>query len=202
MELTQWDDEGDEIIDESPEYSPKSDFSKAMVVKEAVSKCMDARAQEMKAGHWNIKVFPNGVQKEYKSDTRKQYIATVEALRNLMSPEIQRHDKFKVVEKKIRAEMIKIFNLYVYEEKRITMVKTPNGNMPMWKNTGRKFMPDVDDVVTVPGGGRQGNTGPGLWNSYVNVYWNNMVLEYDRLFAGLNDLIDSLNYFKQELVYG
>ena len=120
MKQTQWDEEGDEIIDESPEYSPKSDFSKAMVVKEAVSKCMEARAQEMKAGHWNIKVFPNGVQKEYKSDTRKQYVSTVEALRNLMSPEIQRHKTFIPVEKKIRQQMLNIYNLYVYEERKIT----------------------------------------------------------------------------------
>ncbi len=196
----------DNIIQESPEYSPKSDFSKAMVVKEAVQKCMESRSKEMRSGYWNIKVLPNGIQKEYKEDSRKAFISTVEALRNLLSPEIKRHKSFLAMENKVVDNFEKLKDLYSYQERQQVIGKDPKTgmDMPVWKKTGLKYMPSVDAVVTVPSSvnPQQANTGPGLWNNHVSAYWDALVIEYDELFASLNELIDSLNYFKQELTYG
>jgi len=198
--------EDNDIIQEAPEYSPKSDFSKAMVVKEAIQKCMEARGKEMRSGYWNIKVMPNGIQKEYKEDSRKAFISTVEALRNLLSPEIKRNKPFIEVENKMVERFEKLKDVYSYQERQQVIIKDPKTGMemPVWKKTGLKYIPNVDAVVTVPNSSNpnQANTGPGLWNNHVSAYWDALVIEYDELFASLNELIDSLNYFKQELTYG
>ena len=115
--LTKWDDEGDDIIAEVPEYIPKSDYSKALITKEAVQRCLTLRAVEMKPGHWNMKVFPNGIQKEYNTDTRKAFISSVEALRNLLYPEMIRNKQYWKREQMIRAIIDNLYHQYSYKER-------------------------------------------------------------------------------------
>lgn len=199
--LAQFEDEDDEIIAENPEYTPKSDFSKAEITKECVQKCITNRAVEMKAGHWNIKVMPNGIQREYKTDTRKAYTSCVEALRNLLYPELISNPEFLEREKKIRIRIEELFKKYCYKERELQIIQTPTGQRPIWKTTGREFLPDIDATVTIsdPSKANSAKTGRGLWNNYVNLYWDEIVLEYDKIFALLNNLIANLNYFRMHM---
>ena len=110
--------------------------------------------------------------------------------------------RFLIIEQKIRKRIDALYDKYVYEEKVIKMITSPNGTRPVWRSTGRKYLPEVDDVVTVPGSvGNVAETRPGLWNKYINAYWNEMVKEYDTMFAMLNHLISEMNYFKMVLRY-
>lgn len=190
-------EEEDEVITEVAEYSPKSDFSKALIVKEAVQKCIEARGKEMRAGYWNIKATNEGIQKEYKPDTRKTYIGTIDALRNLLSPEIKMNEAFQKVEEKIRKKIDSLYNTFAYKEKKVVIKydERTGNNMPVWKETGVAYLPDIDEILP------HQNAKPGEWNPYVNAYWNARVEEYDKLFALLNDLLHSRNYFKSQISF-
>jgi len=196
-----------DIIQEAPEYSPKSDFSKAEMVKLAVMKCIEMRAQEMKAGFWNTKLTKDGFPiKEWKADSRKQFVSSVDALRSLMNPEILRDSIFKKAQEKFIEQLKKLWDSYAYEEMQLTMKQDGKtyGGVPIYKKTGRKYMPDVGANVVVPENvfSNQASAGKGLWDERVNAYWDNLLFLYDQIFATLNDLIDRNNYFKQKLVYG
>ena len=192
--------EGDEEISEGAEYSPKSEFSKPKLVEEAVRKCFEARSQEMKEGYNNYKVDKQGdvTAKIWIPDTRKVFNAHVIALRNLLSPEIKNNKNFQNKEKKIRKAKKVLFNKYCYTIK----VKKREGNKLIWVDTKEKLIPDKDaycisyDSLMKVFSGRNG-----LWNDHISNYWNGIVLIDDKLFAILNELCDSLNYFKQKVSY-
>ncbi len=77
------------------EYSSKSDFSKAEVVKQQVMRCDECRSKEMKAGYFN---YTSDGKKIYVPDSRKEWISAVKALRRLMEPECRKNKDFKDAE--------------------------------------------------------------------------------------------------------
>ncbi len=195
-------DEDDEnIISEAAEYSPKSEFSKPAVVQEAVSKCIENRSQEMKAGYFNESADKNGNKvKTWIKDTRKIFISSVEALRHLLYPECSRDTKYMKQEKTYLEKAKEIKETYSYEEWKI---KETQGRCK-YEKTGRKYMPEIDDTLPLPVV-KKSQTYieriPGGWNTYINLYYDELIHIYDKLFAELNYVIDRLNYFKQKISF-
>lgn len=193
----------EEIITEGAEYSPKSEFSKPRICEKAVTLCIEARGREMKAGYFNTKIDKNGdPQKSWIEDARKVYIGKVEALRNILSPELQHTGKEKIKEA-IGDQLIlkqEMFDIYSYQEK--TKYKKDNGRMA-WKEGKRKFIPEIDSFVIVqdPDNPDSAIEGRGYWNIYTNAYWDEMINIYDEIFSQLNILIDKLNYFKSAITF-
>lgn len=197
----QYGDDGDEYIDETPEYSPKSDFSKARQVDAAVTKVIELRAKEMRAGYWNMEI-KNGFQiKQWVPDSRKAFISSVSALRALMSPELARDEKYKSADDKLIESLKELKDLFSYEEKELYMKQDNKtmGGIPTWKNTGIKYVPEIGATVTIPNEMQPGlaNTIAGGWDDKTNAYWDSLVEIYDSYFAQMNHVIDRLNYFKQ-----
>ncbi len=192
--------EEDEEISEGAEYSPKSEFSKPKLVEEAVRKCILARSQEMTEGYNNYKIDKGGnvTAKMWIPDTRKVFDAHMVALRSLLSPEIKGNKPFKDKEKELGEEKEKLFNKYCYTIK----VKDRKEGKIIWVETKEKIMPEKDiycisyDKILNVYSGRNG-----LWNDHISKYWGGLVLINDKLFAALNELCDSLNYFKQKVSY-
>lgn len=198
-------------ISEVPEYSPKSEFSKAERVSEAVQQCVKKRSEEMRAGYFNTVIDKHGFpQRTWVKDSRKEYIGSVKALKCLLSPEIIRSGKDNdYINYKEKIETLKkreesIFKNYAYTEKK---TKEKNGKI-VCEETDKKRMPEIDEVVLVP---TVKPNSPGqranqivytekfkAWNPKVNSYWNELVDIYDDIFATLNELIDNLNYFKSK----
>lgn len=204
--LTEWDEPGDEIIDESPEYSPKSEFSKAKQVDSAVTKVIEARAKEMRAGYWNLEVKNGYPIKQWIPDTRKSYISSVSALRALLSPEIMRDSKYLEKEKKCKEKMNELFEMFSYNEKMLEMRTDGRtiGGIPVYTPTNTKIMPEIGATVILQNELQRkiAQGVPGGWDEKVNSYWDNLVLVYDEIFSELNHVIDRLNYFKQAITYG
>lgn len=206
VHLEDWEDEDDDIIDESPEYSPKSDFSKARVTVEAVQRIMELRAKEMKAGYWNLEVKNGFPIKQWIPDTRKAFISAVNALRSLLAPEIARDSKFQLIEDNLQKEMEELYDTYVYEERKLIMKEDNKtiGGIPVWIKTGISYMPEIGATVTVTNDSQPhiAETSLGGWDPKTNAYYDQLVLVYDEYFAELNFVIDRLNYFTQKIVYG
>lgn len=203
-----YDNYDDEDISESPEYSPKSDFSKAQKVGEAFSKVVEVRAKEMKPGYYNFSVDRNGLmQKIWIPDARVIFIGAVESLKNILTPEISRDESCKKELKKINEKIKEVKEKYSYEELLLDYKKDELTDVliPYYKKTGYKIMPEIDDEVVAPTMGQDGKVvySPinGGWNKKVNIYRNILVSYYDDIFAELNKLIDRLNYFKAGLSF-
>lgn len=198
-------DDDDDIIDESPEYSPKSDFSKARQVDAAVTKIIELRAKEMKAGYWNMEMKHGFPIKQWVPDSRKAFISGINALRALMHPESIRDKQYQVVEKKLTEQMTKLLDTFAYEEKRLEMKNDGKtmGGIPVWVSTGIKYMPEIGATVTMRNDLQPSiaNTIQGGWDDKVNAYWESLVLIYDEYFSEINLIIDRLNYFKQSVSF-
>lgn len=191
-----YDEEDDE---ELAEYSPKSDFSKAKVVEDAIRKCIEARGKEMKAGYYNTKLTKEGDPiRMWVEDSRQIFIGTVIALRTLLFPEIKTDTTCKESLKKIDEKKKQILDKYSYKEK--SLERDTKTRRMIWKENGNKIMPEIDAVVVAfnPMNPQVAKEIRGGWNLYTNAYWNDLVDIYDRTFATLNNLIgsDSINYFK------
>jgi len=192
-------DDEDENLDLPSEYSPKSDFSKAEVVKSQVTKCCDIRSKEMKEGYFNHDKLGNKV---YIPDSRKEFISGIKALRNLLSPEINRDKKFQEEEKKLKEKEKKSFDTWgIYP-------KVVNGLNITEDKTKPKYIPNVDQHSPVQYFiSKNGQQIPkidsviGMFNQNFHNYWNEMVEIYDELFAELNNLIDKINYFKKQTTF-
>ncbi len=190
----------DDIESEEAEYSSKSDFSKAKIVYEAMTKCIEARGKEMKSGYYNNKMNNDGtITKMWVEDSRQIFIGTVEVLRGLLSPEIKNEENYKNAIKKYYDKKKEIKKEYIYKER---MPENKDGRI-LFKETGRKFIPEIGSKVIVrdlknPQSAQQIVGG---WDNYINAYWDNLVILYDFIFALLNDLINNLNYFKQMTAY-
>jgi len=189
----------DENLD-NPEYSHKSDFSKAEVVKLQVQKCNEIRSKEMKEGYFN---YDDKGNKVYVPDSRKEWVSAVKALRQLLQPEINRDKKYLEYEKQlIKLEETAIHSFGVYP------TKIEQGNIIPIKEA-RKVIPYLDQPFPVAHTSRKPGEAtrkkiekvPGLYNDNFHQYWDMMVNIYDLLFGELNALIDRCNYFKQEISY-
>lgn len=190
----------DDIDSEEAEYSSKSDFSKAKIVYEAMSKCIEARGKEMKCGYYNNKISNDGsIIKMWVEDSRQIFIGTVEVLRGLLSPEIKNEENYKEVIKKYYERKKKIKESFIYIEK---LPKHENGRIVL-KETSRKFIPEIGSTVVLPNirNPQAAEQIIGGWDNYINAYWDELVILYDYIFAILNDLINHLNYFKQQIAY-
>ena len=190
-------------ISETPEYSVKSEFSKARIADEKISKTWDLRAVEMREGYYNFKFDKNGnSMKIWNPDTRKVFCAAVEGLIALFIPEIYRDERAKEVLEYYENKKKEIKSSYIYKER--LRIVLPNGE-PGWKFTGREYIPEIDEPL--PSENRlkpmalKYEIVPGLWNNKVNSYWNEMLELCDSMFAELNLIVDKINYFKQQVSF-
>ena len=183
-------EEDNENFLEDAEYSSKSDFSKAEVVKLQVQKCNEIRSKEMKEGFFNYDRFGNKI---YIPDARKEWVSSVIALMNLLSPEIFLN-KNKIIKKGFINEeekkLLKEFGIEIGE--------------------GKKIIPMLDESFPTTGITKKNNYSStkrreimikGLYNGNFHRYWDSKVLLYDKLYSKLNILIHENNYFKQEVSY-
>lgn len=182
------------------EYSNKSDFSKAEVVKQQIFRCNEIRSKEMKEGYFN---YTSEGSKIYVADSRKQWISTVKALRRMLEPEARRNEEFINKEKELREKEKEIFNRYSYTPMKQIITNNKEEQERKWvKVEGAiPYIPEKDAGIIVEKKGRAVKE-MGVWNSKINMYWNTIVDIYDDLFAILNVLIDENNYFKQKVSYG
>ena len=209
-----WEQEGEEgtkefveEVSEAAEYSPKSDFSKAQIVYAQIERCCSIRSEEMRSGYSTHVVDKIGnIKLVHVPDSRKKYIGAVDALMNLLSPEIKRNRKTKEEDEEYIEEFKKeredIQNKYLYAEKEIKMI---DGNHKL-VSTGRKYIPEIGDILLAGmkaiGKGVMGeNRIEGYWDSKVNAYYNEVLELYDLLFADLFCLFDEFNYFKQSMSF-
>lgn len=209
-----WEQDGDggkEFVDEvseSAEYSPKSDFSKAQIVYAQVERCCSLRSEEMRSGYTTHVIDKMGNTKlVHVTDTRKKFIGSVDALKNLLMPEIKRLREKKRKEKKEEGYIEEFDNakeeikkLYVYKETKVSY----EGGENKLVFTGRDYIPETGEILIsgfkpIKKGIMGIDKVEGLWDSKVNAYYNDLLELYDILFADLNCLINDLNYFKQSM---
>lgn len=195
----------DDIVSESAEYSPKSEFSKANHVSEGWRKILESRAEEMKPGYMNTILDKEGNQvKTWIKDTRKIYIASVDASRFLLTPERLRSEMMKEIDKKFEDEKKELWNKYAFEDFTLQTIKKDfsSGMEYKIKKNGIKFMPEIDDNIKTTNV-KDGSLvfEKGSWNEKVKSYWIEMVELYDWYVGKLNVLIDELNYFKSQLSF-
>jgi len=197
-EIRQGGQPSEELLEES-EYSSKSEFSKATLTQVQITKCLDLRSKEMKPGFTTFVIDKNGEAKPQQiNDSRKEYISSVDALLNLLSPEtdinlprlVEQYQGFKKIS----------FNKYSYKE-RIgrKYVKTPNGEKAIWVYSDNIFIPHKGTPIMCLG--KKENTNHISYNTHewdmkIDAYWDELVFIADELFAELNKLIHTLDYFK------
>lgn len=197
----------DETLNEGLDYSPKSEFSKGLITQRAVEKCIEARGKEMRCGYWNTTLDKNGMPvKNWITDTRKEFIGSVIALRNLLYPEILNSKKYKNKEKKIRKDEQKLKEECIYKEKVLAESEEKrNPKKFIWKETGKKYLPEIGERVIIETisheGYKEGNEINGGWDDKVNRYFNECVYIYDKVFAILNQLIADNGYFKSKISF-
>lgn len=182
------------------EYSSKSDFSKAEIIKLQIIRCNEIRSKEMTKGYFN---YTSEGKKIYVADSRKEWVSTVKALLKLLKPEVEKSKTFKEKLEKIEKQEKEIFEKYSYQPR----MKVFENNEAKWKKINvPPYIPEVDASLPSndPSAPKSIKTikVKGLWNDYINLYWDLLVDLYDELFAQLNILIHDNNYFKQKVNYG
>lgn len=177
----------DDIVSESVEYSPKSEFSKPTLVQQSVEKCLILRSVEMRGGYYNYQMNGSDIaNKIWIADSRKSFCASVEALRILLTPEISRDDAYKIAISKILENKKKLFDKYSIED------------------NGEKYIPFSGETKVKQRRVLSGRTSfrteeykvLDFYDKQISLYWNNRLELADDLFELLNSLVDSLNYFK------
>lgn len=191
-------------ISSGSEYSAKSEFSKPRLALEAVQRCLIERAKEMKAGYFNIKFDQmNMPHRVWIPDQREVFNSSIESLKSLLSPEIESSKDYMEGSKEIEKEMEDLFDKYCYTE---FSTEDDGSGRVLYKKTTNKYMPMKDEMVIViqgsPGGKMIAKELVGGWNRKVDFYLDGMVKLNDKLFSGMNQLIDSLNYFKSGRSFG
>lgn len=209
----------EDIIDESAEYSPKSEFSKPKLVFEVTQRCMEKRAKEMRKGYYNTTFTKEEMPiKTWVEDSRKVYCASVTALRKLLTPEIledkiskveeteketedkskDKKDKKTIIEE-IDTKIKELFKRYAYYD----LVKVGDKYK---KSKEKYFMPEPDSSVGIinimPDKTQVIKEIPCYWNKYIDAYWNEMVELSDELFENLMRVIHRKNYFKAQISFG
>ena len=189
-------------LSDSPEYSSKSDFSKALIVADTMKRVLECRAKEMKKGYYNTTVSNDGNEiKTWIPDSRKEFISSVIALRLFLTPEINRSERAIKYVKTFEESAKAIFEKFCYHE------LTYDPKECELKETGNKFIPSIDHLTPYMFIDKKEKTSypqeqKGLWNDRVQQYWNEMLSLYDKLFEELSCLLDSINYFKSQVRYG
>lgn len=191
-------DKDENPISAGSEYSSKSEFSKARVILEAIQKCFNARAKEMIPGYFDKKFDQLGVpHMVWTSDQREVFNSSVEGLKSLLAPEIENSEDYKAGSKAIEKKKKELFEKYCYTELK---PETNEQHRVIFTPTKNKYMPYKDEKVLItqitPDGRISIKDIVGGWNRRVDFYIDGMVKLNDELFSGMNQLIDSLNYFK------
>ncbi len=185
---------------DSPEYSSKSDFSKALIVADTMKRVLECRAKEMKKGYYNTTVSNDGNEiKTWIPDSRKEFISSVIALKLFLTPEIYRSKRATKYIEGFGKEVEKVFKKFCYHE-----VHYDSKEYKL-KETGNKFIPTIDSFIPFiywEKGVKVKSEKKGVWNDKVQQYWDGMLSLYDKLFEELNCLLDSINYFKSQVRYG
>jgi len=192
----------DETIDNpnNAEYSSKSDYSKAEVVRTQVLICDKNRSQEMREGYFNYDKLGNRISIP---DARQEWVSSVKALFMLLTPEVRRHKFTERVKKflneeKEAIETFGVFPIIFDGKKRIVNDKL------------KKIIPRLDQSfpTEVAITNKQGSIIKvsikqeiGKYNDNFHCYWETMVTIYDELYKELNNLMDVCNYFKQKVSY-
>ena len=192
-------DNDDDYVTELPEFSSKSEFSKARVVENFIQKICEFRSRDMIPGFWNVKFDKdNNPHRVYVEDPRKVFCSSVIALGSLMSPEVYSNDQATKAIDIFEARQKKLRDKYVYPERERYVLEDGSGG---WRLTGNKFFPKIGQRLPIedpkhPNSGYKWEFIPGLWDDKVNAYWDDMVELCDGFFSEINMLIGSLNYFK------
>ena len=174
---------------ETAEYSNKSDFSKAEKVAGQVERCNQIRSKEMKEGYYNTDKLGNRV---YVPDSRKEWISSVIALKNLLRPEILKQDVKVFKEEDFKDKEKKLVELYGVEKNKIKVIPLLDESFPLETNKLNSSKVYAGKNIKMI---------RGLYNSNFHRYWDAMVELDDEIYAQLNVLIDQCNYFKQEVAY-
>lgn len=191
----------EELFDEDDaEYSKKSEYSKPAVIQQQVQKCNELRSKEMCEGHTmhlmdkqgNVKIvdIPDG---------RQPYINAVKILLCNLAPELRREKGVKENVSGWIEEEENLFEKYKYKE--LKMIMTPDGMKIEY--SGNSFLPKKGAIL-LEGIKRNKSAPPspmrtpGLWDTKINAYWDELVCIYDEIFAELNILIDKCEYFKEK----
>ena len=182
----------------------KAEFSKSSLVMEAVRICVHKRGKEMKKGYTTQKLDRFGnIYKEVIPDARKEFMASVDALRGLLSPEARADKEYLKIEKELIENLEKAFQKYGY---RPFSYKDKIALNDEFQNKIKKpFIPEnTEPEMPEPGSTIQlldpyGNLQDVEfgWDSKSNSYTDACLNIYDDLFEELNDLISRLGYFKK-----
>jgi len=187
----------EELLEES-EYSKKTEFSKAVLSSSQVERCLISRSKDMRPGYTTF-ILDNLGQAHPKivSDTRKEFISSVEALKNLLAPEIKMNKDS--LEKNYKEKKQKVFDKYAYKE-RVAKVYDSKKEKNVWVFSGIKYLPQKGEIILIDSRqypqSSKVETSQGGWDNLVNAYWDEMVDVADELFQELNNLIHQLEYFK------
>lgn len=199
MAFNEEDNDDDDLYGEGAEYSKKSGYDKAEVVKQQVLRCNELRSKEMREGH-TLRVMDNKGNLKIIDvpDNRQPYVGAVIALKNNLLPEITNNKKYVDLVKLNDDKDKELFNRYKHKE--IEIRKVDNKKVLVY--SGREFIPKKGAVLTI-GMIRSGSTpakenkSEGIWDNKTNAYWDEKVELADELFGILNLLIDSVEYFKE-----
>jgi len=187
-------------LSDAPEYSSKSDFSKALIVADTMKRVLECRAKEMKKGYYNTTVSNDGNEiKTWIPDSRKEFISSVVALKLFLTPEIYRSKRATEYIEGFGKEVEEVFEKFCYHE-----VHYDEKEYKL-KETGNKFIPTIDSFIPFiywEKGVKVKSEKKGVWNDKVQQYWDGMLSLYDKLFEELSCLLDSINYFKSQVRYG
>ena len=186
----------EEILDDS-EYSTKTEFSKATIIQQQIMKCLELRSKDMKPGYTTWVLDKDGSAKpQIVADSRKEYVSSVEALKNTLAPELD--VKRPELEGSYEEEKKKIFDKYAYREK---TGKIQKGYDAVWVYSGRVFMPQKGTPLpcdTSKPHRTDITYNTHSWDAKIDAYWDELLLVADELYAELNRLIHILDYFQGE----
>ena len=182
-------EENENFVD-GGEYSSKSEFSKAEVVRNQVERCNDKGSREMKAGYFNHDKYGNKI---HVPDSRKEYVRAIETLLRILMPEIKRFPES--------------FDKKYYEDKEKELVE----KWGIINSKGEKEIPLLDEVFEerrktvndrgISSGLQKNFFIQGKYNDIFHKFWDDKVKLYDEVYEKLHELIDKCDYFKQQISY-
>lgn len=172
------------------EYSSKSEFSKAEVVKNQVERCNDKGSREMRAGYYNRDKLGNSI---YIPDSRKEYVRAIMILQRTLNPEIERFPE--------------VFNKKSFAKKEKELVE----KWGIKNSRGETEIPLLDEEIMeerkmanskgIDTGRKESKFLIGKYNNFFHKYWDERVILYDEIYEVLHTLIDKCDYFKQQISY-
>jgi hypothetical protein len=182
--------ENEELSSVMNSFGAKNEFSKPMLVMEAMRDVRRKLSEEMKYGYFNEMEINGNIFRTYMPDTRKQAIMAIKALMALLAPEIDTDKDFAGVCTEIVDKEKEFYDHFKYRE-----VREGEDLKPIY--TGFEYMPQIDEMVTIYVDG-EFNDVEGGWNRHVNAYYDCILPLYLDLFAQINMLIHRSGYFKRK----